>query len=45
MLWLPGCVYTLKFAPLPVVLSWGGVTPDGKLVMGGDAGVQLEVSR
>ena len=28
---LPGCI-TVKFSPLPVVLSWGGITPDRLLV-------------
>jgi hypothetical protein len=30
LLWA-SCI-TVKFQPLPVVLSWGGITPDAKLV-------------
>jgi hypothetical protein len=40
LLLLGACItYTVKveFSPLPVVLSWGGYTPDGKLI--GDGGM------
>jgi hypothetical protein len=41
ILWA-GCI-TVKFSPLPVVLSWGGITPDANLVKvknpGTDGGV------
>ena len=32
LLGISACYYTLKVDPIPVVLSWGGITPDKNLV-------------
>lgn len=33
LLLLSGCTYHLHVDPIPVVLSWGGSTPDAPLVL------------